>query len=102
MCWKLFYVFLTLTGGIDRDTDQRIEVCSAVVEEAELQGVDPVIAASVAWIENRFTTTTNKVSGASGPMAAIENKGSKLLTDVSLDRTSSLRIPISFAEGVFQ
>lgn len=69
MCITMFYVFLTITGGIERDLHERLETCSAVAEEAIVQGVDPKLAISVAWMESRFyPDAKNKKSGAVGPM----------------------------------
>jgi soluble lytic murein transglycosylase-like protein len=69
MCITMFYIFLTITGGLDIDLHERLETCSAVAKEAKAQGVDPKLAISVAWMESRFySNAKNKKSGAIGPM----------------------------------
>lgn len=71
-CWELFYVFATITGGVEIDMHERMETCSAVIEEAQEQGVDPKLAAAVSWVESRFyRNEVNPKSGAIGPLQVL-------------------------------
>lgn len=68
-CTLLFHLFISITGGYASDEDVRVMTCEAVYEEAELQGLDPIIAVSVAWMESRWVPDAhNRKSGAIGPL----------------------------------
>ena len=72
LCWKLFQVFVGITGGIEIDMHERVETCSAVIEEAQSQGVDPKLAAALSWVESRFyRNKVNPKSGAIGPLQVL-------------------------------
>lgn len=49
----------------------RSETCQNVVVEASRQGVDPVLAASVAWNESAFIKSAVSRAGAVGPMQVL-------------------------------
>ena len=69
ICSILFATFIGITGGVFYDEDHRVSTCAAVMEEARKQGVDPRLAAAVAWSESRwYSGVTNKRSGAKGPL----------------------------------
>ena len=69
MCWKLFQIFVAITGGVEIDMHHRMETCSAVIEEARTKDVDPKLAAAVSWIESSFySDKVNEKSGAVGPL----------------------------------
>lgn len=46
-------------------------VCEHVVEKAESLGMDPYVAAAVAWEESRFRSDAVSPEGAIGPMQVI-------------------------------
>jgi len=65
------YTFLFEAGHPENRLDSRAAVCMDVVEEAERQGVDPMLAVSVAHVESGFRRGARSHAGAVGPMQVI-------------------------------
>ncbi len=65
------YTFLFEAGHPEHKLDSRASVCMDVVEEAERQGVDPMLAVSVAHVESGFRRGAKSHAGAVGPMQVI-------------------------------
>lgn len=49
----------------------RTQVCIDVAQEAEKQGVSPVLAVAVAWVESSLRRTARSKAGAVGPMQVL-------------------------------
>ena len=50
--------------------ESNFDVCLSIAEEANAQGVNPIMSVSVGWIESRFTNPTSG-AGARGPLQII-------------------------------
>jgi len=62
------YTFLFELGHPENRLDSRAMVCRDVFQEAENQGVDPLLAVSVAHVESGFRRKAKSSAGAVGPM----------------------------------
>ncbi len=51
--------------------EHRVKVCIDIVQEAEKQEVEPLLALSVAWRESAFLRNVKSSAGAVGPMQVL-------------------------------
>ena len=68
LCVSLFCGLLTaeMSSPLKRQS-----VCEDVMEEADRQGVEPLLAVAVAWRESALTRNAKSSAGAVGPMQVI-------------------------------
>lgn len=67
----LCYAFLIEAGHPEKKLEPRRAVCVDVAKEADFQGVDPLLAISVAHVESGFRRRAKSSAGAVGPMQVI-------------------------------
>ena len=67
----LCYAFLIEAGHPEKKLEPRRAVCVDVAKEADSQGVDPLLAISVANVEGGFRRRIKSSAGALGPMQVI-------------------------------
>ena len=58
-------------ANVGTPSSSRARVCVEVATEAQAQGVDPLLAVSVAWRESAFIRSARSSAGAVGPMQVL-------------------------------